>query len=646
MGDFYFDSEEHMEFLKLLAEKYPSIQEVCTELINLQAILNLPKGTEHFMSDLHGEYEAFYHILNNCSGVIREKVQLLFKELLSKEEQSELCTLIYYPEEKLHRIREEGKNTPEWYRFILQCLISLTKLLSSKYTRSKVRKAMPKEYSYIIDELLHAQQDEDNSQVVYHNKIIDTLIGLNNGDDIIIALTTLIKRLAVDHLHIVGDIFDRGARPDTIIDYLMQQYSLDIEWGNHDILWMGAAAGSEACIATVVRNCLSYKNMSVLERGYGISLRRLVLFAEKTYPEFPDPTKAALFAISIILFKLEGQAIMRNPDFHLQNRLYLKYINYDTNEITIDGNTYQLETPYFHTIDRNDPYKLTEEEKHTITELKASFHESERLHKHVQFLYEKGSLYRIFNENLLFHGCIPLDENGDFESIILRGKAYKGKEYMDFADKVARKAYFDQPSLENLDFMWYLWCGNYSPLSGRIVKTFERMFIEKEELWEEPQNSYYKYCNTEKTCHMILREFGLFSSVSHIINGHTPVRVIEGESPIKANGKLLVIDGGFCKTYQKKTGIAGYTLIYNSHGLRLMSHQPFISMENSLEENTDIESQSFVVETEKYRVMVNDTDTGKNLKKQIEELKQLLTAYRQGFLVPKSGELLYRYRIG
>lgn len=627
---------DRMKFLRLLSEKYPTRQQVCTEIINLQAILNLPKGTEHFMSDLHGEYEAFFHILNNSAGVIREKVDMAFEEVLTARERSSLCTLIYYPQEKLRRIREEGRNTEEWYRFVLQKLIDLAKLLSSKYTRSKVRKAMPSEYSYILDELLHAQPDEDNNQLVYHSKIIDTLLRLEEGDDFIIALSSLIKRLAVDHLHIVGDIFDRGERPDAILNMLMDHHSLDIEWGNHDILWMGAACGSQACIAAVVRNCLSYNNISVLEQGYGISLRPLVLFAEKMYDE-EDPNKAAKKAISIILFKLEGQIIRRNPEYQMEDRLLLDKVDYENACIELDGKSYPLKEKHFPTVDRDDPYKLSQAEREIMDELEKLFLESEQLQRHVEFLYSHGSMYQVFNGNLLFHGCVPLDEDGALKAIHLEGRIYQGRSYMDYADMAARRAFFSEdPPQRYLDFMWYLWCGSNSPLSGRVVKTFERTFIEDKSTWEEPKNPYYEYQSSEPVCRMLLREFGLYSENSHIINGHTPVHVNQGENPLKAHGRLIVIDGGFCKAYQKTTGIAGYTLIFNSHGMRLKSHQPFSGMEAALEENMDIDSESQQVVTFPKRVMVADTDTGERLKEQIADLEDLLTAYREGWIAAKA----------
>lgn len=625
-------------YLELLAEKYPTEQAVSREIINLTAILSLPKGTEHFMSDLHGEYEAFCHILNNCSGVIREKVDLLFGETLSDFDREEICTLIYYPVEKLELVRKEGKNNEEWYRATLGKLIDIARLLSSKYTRSKVRKAMPKEYAYILDELIHVQKDEDDNQVVYHRNILDTLLELDNADEFIEVLAGLIKRLAVDHLHIVGDIFDRGACADRIMDLLMQYHSLDIEWGNHDILWMGAAAGSKACIATVVRNNLKYNNTKILENSYGISLRNLALFAEKIYPN-EEPMKAALKAISVMLFKLEGQVILRNPDYNMTDKLLLHKVNVEKQTVEIDGTEYAIKEEAFPTVnfdsgDMEDIYQLSEEEEQVMEGLRMAFVNSIRLRQHIDFLYQKGSMYRIFNGNLLYHGCVPLDESGNLEGVAFGKKRYHGREYMDYAERIARRAWSKDARQKDRDFMWYLWCGRKSPLSGRNIKTFERTYVLDENTWFEQSNPYYKFYHEEKICNMILHEFGLYSERSHIINGHTPVRTSKGEHPVRANGKLLVIDGGFCKSYHKTTGIAGYTLIFNSHGIRIKSHQPFQSVYAALTENKDIESKSELVETEKERLMVRDTDSGKKIKEDIDGLKMLLQAYRNGdFLV-------------
>ncbi len=622
------------KYLELLAEKYPTEQAVCREIINLKAILGLPKGTEHFMSDLHGEYEAFCHILNNCSGVIREKVDLLFEETLSDIDREEICTLIYYPVEKLEMMKKESRNNEEWYRAILGELIEIARLLSSKYTRSKVRKAMPDEYAYILDELIHVQKDEDDNQVAYHQNIIDTLLELDSADAFIEVLAALIKRLAVDHLHIVGDIFDRGPCADRIMDLLMNYHSLDIEWGNHDILWMGAAAGSEACIATVIRNNLKYHNIRILENSYGISLRDLTLFAEKLYPD-TEPMEAALKAISVLLFKLEGQVILRNPDYQMTDKLLLHQVNVQNHTVCIAGTDYEICEETFPTVsfDPSNPevsYELTAEEKQVMEGLRMAFVGSVRLRQHMDFLYQKGSMYRIFNGNLLFHGCVPLDESGNLEGVVFHQKRYRGRDYLDYAERIARRAWSKDATQKELDFMWYLWCGRKSPLSGRNIKTFERTYVKDKSTWHEASNPYYQYYEQEKICNMILHEFNLYSDRSHIINGHTPVRTSRGEHPVRANGRLMVIDGGFCKSYHKTTGIAGYTLIFNSHGIRIKSHQPFQSVYAALTENKDIESRSELVETERERLMVRNTDTGKKILEDIKGLKMLLQAYREG----------------
>ena len=614
-------------WMKLLKEKYPTKQAVCREIINLTAIINLPKGTEHFMSDIHGEYEAFLHIMNNCSGVIREKVRMLFSETLSVREQKEICTLIYYPREVMNRKRNLNELSEDWYRLMLNYLLEIAKTVSSKYTRSKVRKALPKEFGDIIDELLHFMPDEDDNQIRYHRQILDTIIGIENSEEFIVALAELIKHLAVDHLHIVGDIFDRGGDADKIMDLLMEYHSLDIEWGNHDILWMGAACGNEASIATVVKNNMKYNNIQILESGYGISLRSLVLFGEQTYPEL-DVMEAAQKALSIILFKLEGQIILRHPEYNMEDRLLLDKIDYENKTIVSEQVTYAMKDTNFPTVDKEHPYELTEEEQKVIQDLKFSFLNSHRLQKHMDFLFEKGCMYKRYNENLLYHGCIPLDGQGNFDGIEIDRNIYMGKEYLDYAERVVREVRKGEAGQDGLDFMWYLWTGKKSPLCGRNIKTFERTFIQDKQAWKEPTDPYYKFYHTEKTCNMILREFGLFSPLSHIINGHTPVKTVEGEEPVRANGKLIVIDGGFSQAYHKTTGIAGYTLIYNSHGMRIKAHQPFESVEKVLEENKDIESTSTMFETEEDRIMVGDTDEGKEIKEEIQMLKKLLEVYR------------------
>ncbi|MGN0460643.1 MAG: fructose-1,6-bisphosphatase [Ruminococcus sp.] len=618
---------EKERYFELLAEKYPTEQAVCREIINLNAILNLPKGTEHFISDIHGEFEAFCHILNNCSGVIAEKAELVFKDTLSRDERRELCTLIYYPKEKLSLIKSENKNSEGWYRTTLNELIALARVLASKYTRSKVRKALPQEFSYIIDELIHIQEDEDNNQIVYHEKILDTIIQINSADDFIIALSALIKRLAVDHLHIVGDIFDRGACADKILDLLMNYHSLDIQWGNHDILWMGACAGSKACIAAVLYNNIKCGNTEILENSYGISLRNLFLFAESVYGD--DIDKSVMKAISVILFKLEGQIIMSHPEYEMEDRLLLHKIDFENCTIQNDRGIFRLNNSHFPTLDKNNPYELSDEEKEIMDEFYHAFINSHRLNKHIKFLYDKGSMYLVHNDNLLFHGCIPMDEEGNLQGVEIGGHIYKGKNYLDYADKVARRAFSAKKTQDDLDFMWYLWCGKKSPLSGRNVRTFERAFIDDKSAWKEEVNPYYRHYHSEKTCCMILREFELYSDLAHIINGHTPVRTVEGESPIRANGRLIVIDGGFCNHYHKTTGIAGYTLIFNSHGMRIKSHHPFESIFKALSENKDIDSDSSLVETECKRIRVKNTDNGRRIEETIEELMELLEIYRR-----------------
>ncbi len=620
---------EHKDkYLRLLAEKYPSMRSLSREIINLSAILNLPKGTEHFMSDIHGEYEAFCHILNNCAGVIREKADMLYGSRLSDSEIEEICTIIYYPREKLNLIKKDHVISSDRYRLIINRMIEIAALLSSKYTRSKVRKAMPEDYAYIIDELIHAQKDEDDNQIRYHEKILNTIISLD-ADDFIEALAGLIKRLAVDHLHIVGDIFDRGHGADKILDMLMHHHSVDIQWGNHDILWIGAAAGNEACIANVVRGCIKYNTLETLESGYGISLRDLTVFAGETYRS-GDAMEKALRAITIIQFKAEGQILMRHPEYNMKDRLMLSRIDQSRGTVEIDGKDHPLKDAYLPTVDPESPFRYSDGERKIITEMKAAFENSVRLQKHIRFLLEKGGMYLCINGNLLFHGCIPLNNDGNFHGVRILDGIYKGKALLDKADRTVRHVYFSkEKDQEELDFLWYLWCGRRSPLCGRNIKTFERYFIEDKSVWKEESDPYYSFYETEKCCSMILREFDLYSPFSHIINGHTPVLASKGEQPIKANGRLLVIDGGFCKDYHRKTGIAGYTLIFNSHGLRIKAHQPFESIDRALEDNMDIVSSSQLIETEKNRIMVKDTDNGRRIMEEIDDLYELLEQYKQ-----------------
>lgn len=623
-----YNGKENTKYLKLLKQNYSSSQAVIREIVNLTAITNLPKGTEFFLSDIHGEYEAFLHIMNNCSGVIKEKVDLIFKDTLSEFDRQELCTLIYYPREKMTLLGETNRIDGNWYAMTLNHLIMVAKLLSSKYTRSKVRKALPEDYAYIIDELLHAQEDEDANQIRYHKQILQTIIELEDADEFIIALSQLIKRLAVDHLHIVGDIFDRGGSADKILDLLYDYHSLDIEWGNHDILWMGAACGNDACICSVIRNNLKYDNVEILENAYGISLRQLILFGMKTYG-IEDGIKAALAAVTVILFKLEGQLIKAHPEYEMSDRLLLGQMDDTKNKVMIEGEWVTMNTNVFPTVDLADPYELTEEETEILRKLHRNFVSSQRLQKHIRFLYEKGSMYNVYNGNLIYHGCVPVDKNGAFDKLCIDGKYYHGKALLDKCEEKARAAYLDNPDKDDIDFMWFLWGGEKSPLCGRKLKTFEREYVDEESLWTEESNSYYSKYYDESFCCQILHEFGLYDDDSHIINGHTPVHAIEGENPVRANGRLFVIDGGFCRSMNKATGIAGYTLIFNSHGLRLKAHTPFTSVEDALMNNTDIESSSEIIEKDLQRMFVKDTDIGKHLLEEISDLRKLLENYRR-----------------
>ena len=651
-------SQEELRYLKLLAQQYPTVQAASSEIINLQAILNLPKGTEHFISDLHGEYEAFLHILNSCSGVIKEKVDDLYAATISKADRDELCTLIYYPEDKLEQLHETYEDMDEWYRITLHRLIEICRWVSSKYTRSKVRKALPKDYAYIIDELLHTHYDETDKRDYYEN-IISTIIDLGQADRFIEAVSAVIKRMAVDHMHIVGDIFDRGPRADIIMDSLLDYHSVDIQWGNHDILWMGAASGSRTLVATVLANSIHYNNLEVIETGYGISLRPLSVFANEVYRDCDvsrfevkltgddaakytekDKLLAARMhkAITMILFKLEGQKVLRNPCFRMDDRLLLDKVDYEHKCITIGGQTYPMEDTDFPTVDPKDPYALTEEESVLINQLTRSFRHSEKLQRHVRFLYSKGSLYKIYNGNLLFHGCIPMNADGALTTFTIGGQSLSGKAFLDYADLTARRAYYSKRGTEErefgMDFLWFLWAGRNSPIFGRDrMTTFERRFIADEDTWTEPKNAYYQLYNDPAVCEALLKEFGLEGPHCHIINGHIPVKSKKGESPIKGGGKLLVIDGGFCKAYQKTTGIAGYTLIYNSACYRLVSHQPFAGRANAIRSNLDIASTSVVFERLDARLKIAGTDVGRQLKEQIDDLSALLQAFRSGEIV-------------
>ncbi|WP_102371974.1 fructose-1,6-bisphosphatase [Enorma phocaeensis] len=624
--------EQTVKYLSLLGQQFPNQQAVFTEIINLQAILNLPKGTEHFMSDVHGEYEAFLHILNNCSGVVREHVDEDFGDTLNEEEKDNLCTLIYYPHEKIALVHAAHQDSPTWYKRMLDQLITVARRLSSRYTRSKVRKAIPHDFAYIIDELLHTHPDENNYRVRYHERIIDSILETDSTEEFIYSLAELIKVLAVDHIHLVGDIFDRGGGAAKIMDRLLScvHQRTDIQWGNHDILWMGAAAGDAACIVSVLRNNLRYNNYEILENDYGISLRGLVSFADRTYRggERIDPL---MKAIDVLLFKLEGQIIYRHPEFDMEDRLLLDKIDLEAGTVTIGDETHPLITSDFPTIDPEHPYELTPEEARIVQKLVDEFTGTDHLHSHIDFLYRHGSVYLVSNNNLLFHGCVPLNEDGTFASVNCEGTWRSGRDYLDFCDHIARRAWRDHDR-DALDWMWYLWIGHRSPLSGRNVKTFERSFIEDKATWIEPMDPYFTLTHDPACCDMIMREFGVQPERGHIINGHTPVKTTSGEKPIRADGKLLVIDGGFCTAYHPKTGIAGYTLISSSRGMRLKAHEAFRTVTEAITHNADIRSETTQFAAAERRIMVADTDTGTKIREQIQDLRMLLDAYRTGLI--------------
>lgn len=621
--------------LRLMAEKYPTKEIVYEKIVYLRSQLMLPKGTEHFMSDLHGAYDSFFHILNNCSGVIKEKVDYCFGERMTEEDKAEFCTLIYYPREKVEQLAAEGKNTAIWYQQNLANLLELTKLMSWKFPASKVYSYIPKRYESVIVELMNTRPEQDEAQLFYYKQLIETIVEIGGGTDYIEAFSVLIKRLAVERIHIVGDFFDRGDRPDGILDLLMEHPSVDIQWGNHDVLWMGAALGSEVCIAGVIRNSLRYRNTDVLERGYGISLRPLSTFASRIYPD-ENPIKAAERAITMMMFKLEGALIRRNPDFRMEDRLLLDKIDFRSSYVTLgNGRRVELESAYFPTIDDGtDCYELTEEERHIIEDLRSYFLESKVLQRHVDYLYQRGSMYTRYNGNLLFHACVLLDEEGEFRSVTYKGKEYRGRAWMDFCEEKAREAW-NAHTQEGLDFMYFLWCGLLAPTSGRSFTTFERSFIADESTWEEPSDPYFRLIKDERICEKILEEFDLDPKRGHIINGHVPVKVKKGESPLRAGGRALVIDGGFAAAFRAKTGISGYTLIYNSRGLRLLQHQQIASVRDALKENQDIESVSQTVELQSRQTIVRDTDRGAVIAAEIADLHELLRAYQSGHIKPE-----------
>lgn len=635
-----------LAYLKLLARQYPSIKAASSEIINLTAICGLPKGTEYFFSDLHGEYEAFIHLLRSASGIIREKIRETFGYVIPEEEQVELANLIYYPDRSLARLIHDGKYTENWQRITIYRLVQICKEIGSKYTRSKVRKKMPAEFAYIIDELFHVNYNDEDKRV-YYDEIIRSIIDTGITDKFIVAISELIRDLTIDNLHIIGDIFDRGPRADIIMDELMQFHDVDVQWGNHDISWMGAAAGNVACICNVLRIAISYNSFDVLEDGYGINLRPLSMFAARVYREDPctlfspkildeniydavDPGLAAKMhkAIAIMQLKVEGQIIRRHPEYEMDDRVLLEAVDYGRGVVTVDGKEYPMLDMSFPTIDPNDPLKLSKDEEELLYTLRLSFRHSELLQRHIRFLYTHGALYKCYNGNLLYHGCIPMRADGSFVEIDFDGEKLGGRALMDRISEEIRMAYLQPDGTPGkdraLDFMWYLWCGAKSPVFGKDkMRTFEHYFIEDQSVRKEHLNPYYQLCQKEEVCCRILREFGLKPEDSHIINGHVPVKIKDGETPVKGGGRLFVIDGGLSKAYQKHTGIAGYTLIYNSRHLALAEHKPF-------DPNRESTPRVAIVEKMKNRVMVADTDKGRELQEQITDLRELVDAFRRG----------------
>ncbi|MTT30937.1 fructose-bisphosphatase class III [Terrilactibacillus sp. BCM23-1] len=635
------------KYLDLLAEKYDCEEKVVTEIINLEAILNLPKGTEHFVSDLHGEYKAFQHVLRNGSGNVKEKIKDLFKDELSKKEVDEFATLVYYPEEKIllmKNLLEDSERLNHWYAKTIECMIKLVSFASSKYTRSKVRKALPEQFVYIIEELLY-KTDEFTDKKSYYTKIIQRIMSLGQADKLITGLAYTIQRLVVDHLHVVGDIYDRGPDPARIMNTLMKYHSVDIQWGNHDILWVGAYAGSKVCLANIIRICARYDNLDIIEDVYGINLRPLLNLAEKYYGDNPafrprlsssdkDISEDEILqitkihqAISMIQFKLEMPIIQRRPDFEMDHRLLLNKIDYDHKTITLHGKTYPLQNTCFATINPEHPEQLLKEEEQVIEKLLFAIQHSEKLSRHMNFLVRKGSLYLKYNGNLLIHGCIPLNEDGTMKNMTIEGKEYSGKNLLDTFEHYLRYSFAHPEETDDLatDMIWYLWTGENSSLFGKKdMTTFERYFIKEKETHIEQKNPYYQLREQEDTCKKILEEFDLDPEQGHIINGHTPVEEINGENPIKANGKMIVIDGGFSKAYQPKTGIAGYTLLYNSYGMQLVAHKPFTSKEDVLQNGADILSVKRLVDRELRRKKILETNVGRKLLEQISVLNDLL----------------------
>ncbi|MBQ7919339.1 MAG: fructose-1,6-bisphosphatase [Lachnospiraceae bacterium] len=639
--------------LRSLAHQYRSIASASTEIINLQSIMNLPKGTEHFLTDIHGEYEQFNHVLKNGSGSVRRKIEEEFGNTISNRDKKSLATLVYYPEEKLEIVRHEEENLEDWYKITLHRLVQLIKRVSSKYTRSKVRKALPKDFAYVIEELI-TEKAEIQDKEAYYNEIIHTIIRIDRAPQFIVALCNLIQTLVIDHLHIVGDIYDRGPSPHLIMDKLCDYHSVDIQWGNHDISWMGAACGQMACICNVIRIAASYGCLSTIEDGYGINLLPLATFALETYGNDPCDVFSIKYntdyntkdltldqkmhkAIAIMQFKLEGQTILRNPEFEMEDRRLLHKIDFEKGTVVVEGKEYPMLDMSFPTINKENPYELSEGESLVMRRLQQAFMRCEKLQKHVRFLYAKGGMYKVYNGNLLYHGCVPVEEDGSFAKVKIFEEEYSGRGLYDILEYYARKGYYSKDPVERRrgqDILWYIWNGPGSPVYGKNkMTTFERYFIAEKETHEECKNSYYKLYEDVDFVNGILREFDLNEETAHIVNGHVPVEQIHGESPIKCGGKLLVIDGGFSKAYQKKTGIAGYTLVCNSWGMRLAAHEPFESTEAAILKETDIVSDSIIVENFKKRMMVSDTDVGKELGDMVKYLEELLEAYREGKLI-------------
>ena len=649
--------EKTLKYLQMLSRSYPSVQLVCTEIINLRAILNLPKGTEHFISDIHGEYEGFRHILRNASGSVRRKIDQALGDYLSSADRGKLASLIYYPELKLQELKEQGQLTREWYTLTLKQLIAVCRITTTKYTASKVRRLLPKDFEYVITELMTTGSKDFNKEE-YYGQILDSIIDIDRADKFIIAMCTLIQSAVIDRLHIVGDIYDRGDSPHLVMDELEKQRHVDIQWGNHDILWMGAAVGSRCCIANAVRICLRYSNYDFLENGYGINMRPLSLFALETYGDDPctcflpksdahnpyeeqnrDIIAKMHKAISIIQFKLEGQAAVDHPEYDMQDRLLLDKLDLERGIVAIGGNEYTLLDRNFPTIDPKNPYALSDGEAEVIEGLRASFLGAEKLQRHIDFLYEKGSMYRYYNRCLMFHGCIPMEKDGTCTKVEIYGQTCQGKSLFDECEKIVRQARYSknlQHRSRGEDFMWYLWCGSRSPLFGKDkMATFERYFVEDKATHKEVSDPYFKLACSSEVADTILAEFGINDPDAVIINGHIPVKIKKGESPIKVPGRLVLIDGGMSKAYQSVTGIAGYTLVYNSHEMYLSEHEPFSSVEDTVRNNADMESRVIPFKTFSERIKISDTDDGRDISDRVSDLEMLLEAYRSGAVKSK-----------